>query len=151
MQLIPAQDSLPAGALALGNSDDVLARAADVAAAATVVLHFPKWTDGRAYSQAVLLRGRLRYAGEIIATGDVVVDMLPLLRRCGFDAVQLRADQNTDTAERIVDTLPGPLPGRLPGSVPGRLPGRFPGHYQGDAIGGLPIFQRQDTQHAVGH
>jgi hypothetical protein len=35
-----------------------------------------------------------RYAGELRATGDVLVDMLPLLRRTGFDAAQLRADQN---------------------------------------------------------
>lgn len=93
---------LPAGALLLDNDADVLARADEVRAAAAVVLQFPKWTDGRAYSQAVLLRARLRFAGAIVATGDVLADMLPLLRRCGFDAVQLRADQKVETARRAL-------------------------------------------------
>ena len=88
--------------LLLDNTADVLARAAEIAQYAVVALQFPKWTDGRAYSQAVLLRGRLRYAGEIRATGDVMADMLPLLRRCGFDAVQLRADQQLESAQRAL-------------------------------------------------
>jgi uncharacterized protein (DUF934 family) len=67
-----------------------------------VVLQFPKWTDGRAYSQAVLLRGRLAYAGTVAASGQVLTDMLPLLRRCGFDAVQLRADQQQGHARRAL-------------------------------------------------
>jgi len=122
MQLIAAQDTPPTGALLLTNIDDVLALAADVQRSPVVVLQFPKWTDGRAYSQAVLLRGRLRYAGEIRATGDVTVDMLPLLRRCGFDSVQLRADQDAGVAEHTL--------------------GFFPGHHQGDVTGALPVFAR---------
>ena len=125
MQLIPSLQAAPADALVLANTADVLALADDVRRAGVVVLNFPKWTDGRAYSQAVLLRGRLRYAGEIHATGDVLVDMLPLLRRCGFDAVQLRADQNADTAQRTI--------------------GLFPGHYQGDAAGGRPAAYAQQA------
>jgi hypothetical protein len=87
----------PGGAGA--NDADVLERWRTLCCAPhrAVVLHFPKWTDGRAYSQAVLLRARLRFAGEIRATGEVLADMLPLLRRCGFDAVQLRADQQLPT------------------------------------------------------
>ncbi|HLL17908.1 MAG TPA: DUF934 domain-containing protein, partial [Rubrivivax sp.] len=50
----------------------------------------------------VLLRGRLRFAGEISATGDVMADMLPLLRRCGFDSVQMRADQRLESAQRAL-------------------------------------------------
>lgn len=123
MQLIAATDLPPADAVNFANTDDVLARAAELQQASTVVLHFPKWTDGRAYSQAVLLRGRLRYAGEIRATGDVLVDMLPLLHRCGFDAVQLRADQKPETALRTL--------------------GFIPAHYQGDTAGGRPLFGRQ--------
>ncbi len=123
MQLVSTDHPAPADALVLSNTDDVLVRADAVQAASVVVLHFPKWTDGRAYSQAVLLRGRLRYAGEIRATGDVVVDMLPLLRRCGFDAVQLRADQNPETALRTL--------------------GFIPAHYQGDITGNQPLFARQ--------
>ncbi|MBK9134107.1 MAG: DUF934 domain-containing protein [Betaproteobacteria bacterium] len=102
MNFIAAHDPLPADALALDNTDDVLARAAEIRERAAVVLRFPKWTDGRAYSQAVLLRGRLRYAGRVIASGDVVADMAPLLRRCGFDDMQLRADQREETARRAL-------------------------------------------------
>ena len=92
----------PEDALALPNDADVLARAEEIHRHPSVVLEFPKWTDGRAYSQAVLLRGRLRYAGEIVARGEVLADMGPLLRRCGFDAVQLRADQRLETAQRAL-------------------------------------------------
>jgi len=92
----------PTGALVLSNTEDVTAHAAALATAPAVLLDFPAWTDGRAYSQAVVLRGRLRYAGEIRATGEVVADMLPLLRRCGFDAVVLAEGQSRDTAERAL-------------------------------------------------
>lgn len=120
MKLIENDAASADGVLALTNTDDVLALADAVKAARAVALHFPKWTDGRAYSQAVLLRGRLRYAGEIRATGDVVVDMLPLLHRCGFSSVQLRADQSRDSALATLN--------------------QFPGHYQGDATGAKPLF-----------
>jgi uncharacterized protein (DUF934 family) len=89
-------------AIEFPNDADITQLAADLPRIALVVLDFPKWTDGRAYSQAVLLRSRLRFAGEIRATGEVLADMLPLLRRCGFDAVQLRADQQQATAERAL-------------------------------------------------
>ncbi len=102
MDFIDPHGPLPDDALALANTDDVIARADDVRRHAAVVLRFPKWTDGRAYSQAVLLRGRLRYAGDIVATGEVMADMLPLLRRCGFTAVQLRADQKLEAAQRAL-------------------------------------------------
>ena len=106
MRFIPADQDASEGALLLANTDDVLGRADDIRAARAVVLQFPKWTDGRAYSQAVLLRGRLRYGGEIRATGEVLVDMAPLLQRCGFDAVQLRADQKLESAQRTLGLIP---------------------------------------------
>jgi uncharacterized protein (DUF934 family) len=49
----------------------------------------------------------VRYAGEISATGDVMADMLPLLRRCGFDAVQLRPDQRLESAQRALGYFDG--------------------------------------------
>ncbi len=109
-----------ASALTLANTENVLTLGERLQGVDSIALQFPKWTDGRAYSQAFLLRARLKFAGEIRATGDVVVDMLPLLRRCGFDAVQLRADQDAAVA---LSTL-----------------GQFPGHYQGDVAGGRPLF-----------
>ena len=73
-------------AVALANTDPVEALAPHVASLRLVVLHFPKFTDGRAYSQARLLRGRLGYTGELRATGGVLQDQLPFLLRCGFDS-----------------------------------------------------------------
>ncbi|MBL8342972.1 MAG: DUF934 domain-containing protein [Rubrivivax sp.] len=105
MELLTATDTLPAGALLLDNTDDVLARGDELHHHPVVALHFPQWTDGRAYSQAVLLRGRLRYRGQLLARGDVVADMAPLLRRCGFDSAQLRADQRRETALRALGQI----------------------------------------------
>jgi len=51
-----------------------------------IVLQFPKFTDGRAYSQARLLRDRYGYKGELRAAGDVLRDQLLFMRRCGFNS-----------------------------------------------------------------
>lgn len=108
VEFFPADADAHGGALVLANTDDVIARADEIRQHAAVVLQFPKWTDGRAFSQAVLLRGRVRYVGQIRATGEVMADMLPLLMRCGFDAVQMRADQKLETAQRTLGLLPSP-------------------------------------------
>jgi uncharacterized protein (DUF934 family) len=102
MKFLASQDALLAQAVHLSNDTDVLASADELRGATTLALHFPKWTDGRAYSQAVLLRGRVRFTGRLVATGDVVADMAPMLRRCGFDAAQLRAGQRVETAQRAL-------------------------------------------------
>jgi uncharacterized protein (DUF934 family) len=107
MHYIPAAQPLPPDALLLDNTVDVLTQGAAVQGRQLIVLNFPKWTDGRAYSQAVLLRSRLGYAGELLAAGEVLVDMLPLLQRCGFSAVQLRADQTQGSAERALGYFAG--------------------------------------------
>jgi uncharacterized protein (DUF934 family) len=116
MDILHPDSALPENILVLDNTADVTAMAEDIRHRASVALNFPKWTDGRAYSQAVLLRGRVRYTGRVVATGEVLADMLPLLRRCGFDAVRLRADQNPQTALRTLgfDALPyqGDVTGR---------------------------------------
>jgi len=75
----------------LRNSDPVEALAPHFERFDLVALEFPKFTDGRAYSQARLLRERLGFAGEIRATGQVLPDQLLFMRRCGFDAFELAA------------------------------------------------------------
>ena len=100
----PAQgtaDYKPVGVI-LSNDTDIEALEADAPKLALVVLQFPKWVDGRAYSQARILRSRYRFQGEIRAKGDVLVDMMQLLSRTGFDAVTLRADQDRAAAERAL-------------------------------------------------
>jgi phosphoadenosine phosphosulfate reductase len=54
-----------------------------------VALDFPKFSDGRNYSTARLLRERLGYRGEVRAVGDVLADQIPLMRRCGIDALKV--------------------------------------------------------------
>lgn len=125
------RDTWPAG-LATGvivpNHVDIETLVPDLPRLALVALQFPKWTDGRAYSQARLLRVRWRFAGELRASGDVLVDMLPLLQRTGFSAVRLRADQSRDAAERAL--------------------GFFAGHYQADTLQPQPLFARDPAAEA---
>ena len=100
----PARDTAlakPVGVM-LAPEAEVECLAADIDKLDLVVLQFPKWTDGRAYSQARLLRARLRFRGQVRASGDVLADMLPLLARTGFDAVVLRTDQDRAVAERAL-------------------------------------------------
>ena len=56
---------------------------------ALVALAFPTFRDGRAYSQARLLRERHEFRGELRATGQVLRDQLMFLQRAGFDAFEL--------------------------------------------------------------
>jgi phosphoadenosine phosphosulfate reductase len=51
-----------------------------------IALNFPAFTDGRAYSNARLLRERHGYDREIRATGDILLDQIPFMLRCGFSA-----------------------------------------------------------------
>ena len=87
---------------------------------ARIDLNFPKFTDGRAFSQAFLLRRRLGFTGEIRATGDVLIDQLVQMQRSGFDVAVLREDQNLDFAQAQFD--------------------RYKAFYQGDAVAVQPHF-----------
>ncbi len=115
MKLIPAHGHLSAlqrrHILELAN--DVDPRTVSLDGILRIDLHFPTFTDGRALSQAYLLRRRLGFKGQIRATGDVLADQLPQIRRCGFSAAVLRADQDLAIAQRQL--------------------GYFSAHYQGDA------------------
>lgn len=72
--------------------------AADLARFHVIAIDFPKFTDGRGYSTATLLRTRYGWRGELRAIGDVLRDQLFFLRRCGFDAFELRHDQDPQAA-----------------------------------------------------
>jgi uncharacterized protein (DUF934 family) len=71
----------------LHNTDDPALLAPFLDQIHLIELQFPKYTDGRAFTQAQLLRRRLGYTGEIRATGQVLRDQLRLMIRTGFDAV----------------------------------------------------------------
>jgi uncharacterized protein (DUF934 family) len=65
-------------------------------------LRFEKFTDGRAYTQANVIRQRLGFKGALRATGDVLVDQVAHMVRVGFDEIQLRHDQSLATAEKAL-------------------------------------------------
>ncbi len=73
--------------IAPGEAFDDLAP--DLVRLALIGLVFPKYSDGRAYSTAHRLRTKYRYAGELRAHGDVLLDQLQLMRRCGFDSFDI--------------------------------------------------------------
>ena len=83
-------------------------------------LHFPAFTDGRAFSQAYLLRRRLKFAGDIRATGDVLIDQLVQMQRTGFSSAVLREGVDAADAQRQFE--------------------RFGGYYQADAVNRQPHF-----------
>jgi uncharacterized protein (DUF934 family) len=63
---------------------------------AAVALVFPSFRDGRAYSQARLLRERYRYKGELRATGQVLRDQFVFMLRAGFDAFEVKKQADAD-------------------------------------------------------
>ena len=86
--------------VALANVDDVAVVAPDVSRLGLVALHFPKFADGRAFSQARLLRERHGFAGEVRATGHVLPDLLVHMMRCGFDAFVLARGEPVEAWRR---------------------------------------------------
>jgi len=75
--------------LSIPNTEDVEALADAIARFAAVILEFPTFQDGRAYSQARILRERLRFKGEIRARGAVLCDQALFMTRAGFDALDI--------------------------------------------------------------
>lgn len=123
--LIDQQSDVLQDGLMLDNAADVLALGGQLRGASLILLQFPKWTDGRAYTQAMLLRRRLRFRGEIRAVGDVRVDMVPLLARTGFDSAVLSEGQDPQVAANAL-----------------RFFGAADTYYQGDAVKMYPLFAR---------
>lgn len=81
---------------------------------------FPKFRDGRGYSSARILR-EAGYTGELRAQGDVLVDQIAYLKRCGFDTFAAEKDLNPADVEAALS--------------------RWPDHYQGAADGAVPIWK----------
>ena len=127
---ILAASTLPASA----NAENVLkiandAELAELSASGAldgverIELDFPKFTDGRAYSQALLLRRRYKFTGDIRATGDVLIDQLVHMHRSGFSSAVLAEGVDAGAAERQF--------------------ARFAAFYQGDVNEPRPLFARK--------
>ena len=69
--------------------DDIAAIADDLDHLAVVRVNFPTFADGRGYSTARELRERYRFRGEIRACGDVLLDQIQFMRRCGIDVFEV--------------------------------------------------------------
>jgi uncharacterized protein (DUF934 family) len=63
---------------------------------AVIALVFPTFRDGRAYSQARLLRERYGYEGELRATGQVLRDQFMFMLRAGFDALEAKKQSDVE-------------------------------------------------------
>jgi uncharacterized protein (DUF934 family) len=63
---------------------------------ATVALVFPTFRDGRAYSQARLLRERYGYRGDLRATGQVLRDQFVFMLRAGFDSFEVKKQADAE-------------------------------------------------------
>jgi uncharacterized protein (DUF934 family) len=94
------RDALLARHAAVGvlvpNTADIEAIHAEIGDRPLIALQFPTFTDGRALSQAVVLRKRLGFRGELRAVGDVIRDLVFWLGRCGFDSIVPRKDQKPE-------------------------------------------------------
>ncbi|WP_416427781.1 DUF934 domain-containing protein (plasmid) [Pseudomonas sp. App30] len=82
----------------LGPDDDLESLELWLEALPLIALDFPSFRDGRAYSQAYLLRTRLGWGGELRAIGDVLRDQLSHMRQCGFDSFAVREDKSAEDA-----------------------------------------------------
>jgi uncharacterized protein (DUF934 family) len=90
--------SLTGEVIRLAPTDDPASVAGRLAGAARVEVEFPKFSDGRGYSIARLLRTRLGYKGELRAVGALTRDHLWSLEKVGFDAFELREGEDAEEA-----------------------------------------------------
>ena len=121
MQFIsPTEHNHASDGLALANDTD--AHAVTFDNVQRIDLHFPKFTDGRAFSQAFILRRR-GFTGDIRAHGDVLIDQLVQMQRSGFSSVVLRDDQNAEHGKKLLS--------------------HYPSFYQGDAVHPQPHFAKE--------
>ncbi|QNE30901.1 DUF934 domain-containing protein [Sphingomonas sp. NBWT7] len=109
-----------AGAVRIEAGDDARALLPHLGQLALIEVSFPTFRDGRGYSAARVLR-EAGYSGELRAAGDVLVDQLPFMRRCGFDSFAPEAPIDPDTLQRSLD--------------------RYDYHYQSAADAAVPVWK----------
>ena len=114
-------------AIWLSPNDDLVEVAKQFSQWPLLAIDFPKFTDGRGYSIAWRLRNHFKYAGELRAIGNVLVDQLFFMLRVGFDTLALDPKVTATTAERNLAP--------------------FPDTYQGSTDNPAPLFRRVDRVH----
>ena len=120
--VVPLAEAVDGNATAvdLASTDDPEALVPHLDRLALIEVTFPAFTDGRGYSSARLLR-EAGYTGELRASGDVQIDQLRYMRRCGFDSFAPEKPLNNADVEAALS--------------------RWPEHYQGAADGAVPIWK----------
>ncbi len=113
----------PPDLVVLEPTDDPRALAERLPGLKLIAVNFPKYSDGRGYSIARLLRERYGYKGELRAIGVVARDHLQLMAQCGFDSFQLREGEDVQDALRAF--------------------GDFSESYQANAAQPVPLFRRR--------
>jgi uncharacterized protein (DUF934 family) len=111
-----------ANAVRLEAGDDARALLPHLGQLALVEVSFPSFRDGRGYSAARVLR-EAGYKGELRAAGDVLVDQLPFMLRCGFDSFAPEAEIDRATLDRALS--------------------RYADHYQPAADAATPVWKRR--------
>ena len=125
LNILAAEEHIDDGdpkVLQLPNDADPLAIEVCLEDIERIDLNFPKFTDGRAYSQAYLLRRRRKFTGDIRATGDVLIDQLVQMQRTGFSSAVLKEGKDVADARHQFD--------------------RFAAFYQADLVVDKPLFAR---------
>jgi len=90
---------------------------------ALIALNFPKFRDGRAYSQARLLRETYGFSGTLRATGDVLRDQFHFLVRAGFDSFDVKKPKDAGAFAEVLE--------------------RYSVYYQDGADGRVPALRRR--------
>lgn len=100
------------------NDVEPLSLHTEIEQAERVELDFPQFTDGRAYSQAYLIRKRLGYRGDLRAVGDVLADQVIQMERSGFTSAVLKNTGDLDAAKRQLALFPSFYQADVAGHIP---------------------------------
>lgn len=92
-------------AVRVGGETDFKALASHASRLAAIVVVFGGLKDGRGFSLATLLRERANFGGELRAAGDLIPDHAILLKRCGFDAVELPLGASVEDWSRSLNAF----------------------------------------------
>jgi len=82
-----------------------------------IEVSFPKFRDGRGYSTGSILR-EAGYTGELRAAGDVLVDQIGPMRRCGFDAFLTEVEIDRETLDKLLGLYDGVYQKTVDGRIP---------------------------------
>jgi uncharacterized protein (DUF934 family) len=110
-------DQKDATSVLLEAGDDVRSLLPELNRVRLVEIDFPRFRDGRGFSSASLLR-EAGYTGEIRAVGDVLVDLLFFMRRCGFDSFEPNVPFDLPTVEAALKRYPDVYQSATDGRVP---------------------------------